>query len=77
MNHLFNALGMLKMVSVVTCVPGTALPALPTGPSVLFFGAGEVTARAVSPVDPQPVISSSCPHRDGTDRAGRNLAAVT
>ena len=56
----------------MTGFPGIALP---TGPSVLFFGAGEVTARAVSPVDPQPVIRSSCPHRDGTNRSGRNLAA--
>ena len=73
MHHFFNGQRALQVLAVVTGFPGMALP---TGPSVLFFGAGEVTARAVSPVDPQPVISSSCPHRDGTNRSGRNLAAV-
>ena len=72
MHHFFNGQRALQVLAVVTGFPGIALP---TGPSVLFFGAGEVTASAVSPVDPQPVIRSSCPHRDGANRSGRNLAA--
>ncbi len=72
MYHFFNGQSALQVLAVVTGFPVLVLP---TGPCVLFSGAGEVTARAVSPVNPQPVISSSCPHRDGTNRAGRNLAA--
>ena len=73
MNRVFNGQIKLQVQTVMTGFPGTALP---TGPGVLFFGAGKVTACAISPVNPQPVISSSSPQCDGTDRAGRNLVAL-